>query len=318
MKVIITDCDHEDINIETEILNSAGMEFELLQCKTEEELIKQCWNAEILINQYAPITESVMKSLPKLKLVIRYGVGVNNIDVVAATKLGVQVCNVPDYGMNEVADHAIALMLSLTRKIVLMNDYTKNTKWDYSRSIPIHRSSTMTVGVVGLGRIGRNFAKKAYALDFNVIGYDPYYKPNEEDGTDYITSVDIETLMKQSDVISIHCPLEGARNLFDENAFKKMKKTAFIINVARGGIINEAALDKALENREIAGAALDCVEFEPMNPRSPLFRHDNFICTPHMAWYSEEASLELKRKVTEEAVRFYRGQQVKYPVNKLS
>ncbi|NLY46700.1 MAG: C-terminal binding protein, partial [Tissierella sp.] len=230
----------------------------------------------------------------------------------------VQICNVPDYGMNEVADHAIALMLSVTRKIVIMNDYTKNVRWDYIKSAPIHRNSTLTVGVVGLGRIGRNFAKKANALDCKIIGYDPYYTPNKEDGTDYIGSVSIEELIERSDVISIHCPLEGAENLFDESAFKRMKKTAFIINVARGGIINEEALDKALEDGEIAGAALDCVEYEPMNPSSKLFRHENFIITPHMAWYSEEAEAELKRKVAEEACRFNQGQPLKYRVNKLN
>ncbi len=318
MKVIITDCDHKNINIETDILSAAGLEVELLQCRTEEDLISQCKDADVFINQYAPITEDVMKSLDNLKLVIRYGVGVNNVDVSAATRLGVQVCNVPDYGMNEVADHALALMLSLIRKVVMMNNYTKNVKWDFKKSIPIRRLSTLTVGVVGLGRIGRNFATKVHALGCNIIGYDPYYKPSEEDGFGFITSVKIEELIQQSDVISIHCPLEGARNLFNEEAFKNMKNTAYIINVARGGIIDEVALDKALENGEIAGAALDCVEFEPMHTDSALFRHENFICTPHMAWYSEEAEVDLKRKVAEEAARFCKGEQVKYPVNKLS
>ncbi len=313
MKVIITDCDHKNIDLETEILNEAGLDFKLLQCKTEEDLISQCQDAEIFINQYAPITEKVMKSLEKLKLVIRYGVGVNNIDVSAASKLGIQVCNVPDYGMNEVADHAIALMLSLTRKVVLMNDYTRKGQWDYTKSIPVRRNSTLTVGVVGLGRIGRNFAKKAHALDCKVIGYDPFYKQTE--GFEFITPVSIDQLMRESDIISIHCPLEGARDLFNEEAFKKMKNTAYIINVARGGIVNETDLDKALENGDIAGAALDCVGPEPIDPNSPLFRHENFICTPHMAWYSEEASIELKQKVAQEAVRFYKGEKVKYPVN---
>lgn len=317
MEVIITDCDHENIDIESKILNSERVKFKLLQCKTENDLISQCKNAEIFINQYAPITEEVMKSLPKLKLVIRYGVGVNNIDLVSATKLGIQVCNIPDYGMNEVADHAIALMLSMTRKIVMMNNHTRNVEWNYIKAIPIRRNSTLVVGVVGLGRIGRNFARKAHALDCKIIGYDPYYTPNKEDKTDFIKSVDIQELIKQSDVISIHCPLEGAENLFDEKAFKNMKSSAIIINVARGGIINEKDLDEALEKYEIAGAALDCVENEPMNPGSTLFRHENFICTPHMAWYSEEAANELKRKVAEEAVRFYNDEEVLYPVNKL-
>lgn len=315
MKVIITDCDHANINIEKEILDKAGLEFVLKQCKTEEDLIEQCKDGNIFINQYAPITRKVMEALPNLKMVVRYGVGVNNVDVKAATDLGVQVCNVPDYGMNEVADQAIAMMMALVRKVVIMNKYTKEVKWDYIHSMPIRRNSTMTVGVVGLGRIGRNFAEKAHHLGFNVIGYDPYYKETEE--TKFIVPSTIDEIIEKSDIISIHCPLDGNRDLFDASAFKRMKNTAYIINVSRGGIINEKALDEALTNGEIAGAALDCVEFEPMMPGSPLFKHENLIVSPHMGWYSEEAASELKRKVAEESVRFAVGEAVHYPVNKL-
>ncbi len=268
MKVIITDCDHANIDIETGILNKAGLEFELKQCKTEEDLIEQCKDGNIFINQYAPITRKVMEALPNLKMVVRYGVGVNNVDVKAATDLGVQVCNVPDYGMNEVADQAIAMMMALVRKVVTMNKYTKETKWDYIHSMPIRRNSTMTVGVVGLGRIGRNFAEKAHYLGFNVMGYDPYFKPTEE--TKFIVPSTINEIVEKSDIVSIHCPLDGNRDLFNAETFKRMKNTAYIINVSRGGIINEKALDEALTNGEIAGAALDCVEFEPMMPGSPF------------------------------------------------
>ncbi len=315
MKVIITDCDHANIDIETGILNKAGLEFELKQCKTEEDLIEQCKDGNIFINQYAPITRKVMEALPNLKMVVRYGVGVNNVDVKAATDLGVQVCNVPDYGMNEVADQAIAMMMALVRKVVTMNKYTKETKWDYIHSMPIRRNSTMTVGVVGLGRIGRNFAEKAHYLGFNVMGYDPYFKPTEE--TKFIVPSTINEIVEKSDIVSIHCPLDGNRDLFNAETFKRMKNTAYIINVSRGGIINEKALDEALTNGEIAGAALDCVEFEPMMPGSPLFKHENLIVSPHMGWYSEEAAAELKRKVAEESVRFAGGEAVHYPVNKL-
>ena len=179
MKVIITDCDHDNIDMETKILNTAQIDFELKQCHSEEDVISQCQDADALIVQYAHITKKVMDALPKLKMVVRYGVGVDTIDIEEATKHNIQICNVPDYGMNEVADHAIALMMAMTRKIVLMNNFTKSTKWDYAHSIPIHRASTQTVGVIGLGRIGRNFAIKAHALEYNIIGYDPYYKENE-------------------------------------------------------------------------------------------------------------------------------------------
>ncbi|MBR8749504.1 putative 2-hydroxyacid dehydrogenase [Fusobacterium sp. DD29] len=315
MKVIITDCDHANINIEKEILEKAGLTYELKQCKTEEDLIEQCKDGDIFINQYAPITRHVMESLPNLKLVVRYGVGVNNVDVKAATELGVQVCNVPDYGMNEVADQAIAMMMALVRKVVLMNEYTKTQKWDYIKSIPIRRNSTQIVGVVGLGRIGRNFAQKAHALGFIVKGYDPYYKKDEN--ISFIDVVTLDEIIETSDIISIHCPLEGNKDLFNAETFKRMKKNAYLINVSRGGIINENDLDEALEKGEISGAALDCVEHEPMNPDSKLFRHSNLLVSPHMGWYSEEAASELKRKVAEESVRFANNENVHYPVNKL-
>jgi D-3-phosphoglycerate dehydrogenase len=316
MKIIITDCDHKNIDIETEILNAAGLPFQLLQCKTEDDLIDKCKGANILINQYAPITAKVMKALlPELKQVVRYGVGVNNVDVAAATQLGVQICNVPDYGTDEVADHALALMMALQRKIVLMTDHTKNTGWDYAKAIPVRRGSTQTVGIVGIGRIGKAFAKRVKSLGFKVIAYDPAYPQKTNDEYGFIDPVSMETLLKTSDIISIHCPSDNARGLFDDRAFDLMKNTAYLINTARGGIIDERALDRALAEGKIGGAAVDVVENEPMPPGATLFRHQNFLCTPHMAWYSEESALELKRKAAEEAVRFARGEDCFYPVN---
>ena len=315
MKAIITDCDHENINIETAIFNKAGIPFELKQCRTEDDVINECKNAQALIVQYAHITKKVMENLPELKMVVRYGVGVDTIDIPEATKRGIQVCNVPDYGMNEVADHALALMMAFTRKIVLMNDFTKNQKWDYVRSIPIHRASSQTVGVVGLGRIGRNFATKAHALGYNIIGFDPYYKESKE--TAFIKALPLEEVIMQADIISLHIPADGNKNLFNKDVFKKMKKTAILLNVARGGIINEDDLYDALKSGEIGGAGIDCVANEPMNPGNKLFKLDNYIATPHMAWYSEVSAQVLNRKVAEEAVRFLKGEKVHYPINKL-
>lgn len=315
MKVIITDCDHENIDIEKKVFHDAGMEVELKHARTEEEVIEQCKGGEIFIVQYAKITEKVMEAIPELKYVVRYGVGVDTVDVEAATRHGIQVGNVPDYGMNEVADHAIALLLTLKRKIVQMNDFTKSQRWDYTKSIPIHRFSEETVGVVGLGRIGRCFAKRANALGFKVIGYDPYFQATPE--ARYITPVSFEELVEKSDAISLHCPADGNQNLFNADTFKKMKNDAVIINVARGGIINEDDLNEALKNGEIAGAGIDCMKKEPMPFDAPIFKNENLIVTPHMAWYSEEAALELKRKVAEESVRFAKGETIHYPVNHL-
>jgi D-3-phosphoglycerate dehydrogenase / 2-oxoglutarate reductase len=316
-KVVITDCDHENVNIEHDILKNAGLDFELLQCKTEEDLINNCKGANGFINQYAPITERVLKELPSLKFVVRYGVGVNNVDINAATKYGVQVCNVPDYGMNEVADQALALMLALTRKITLMNELTKAGVWDFQKSIPVYRHGVQTVGIIGVGRIGSAFAKRVNALGCRVIGYDIAYGQKNRKYPEFVESVSLEELLKTSDVVSIHCPSDNAINLIGEEQFKMMKPSAYLINVSRGGIVNEKALDKALTEKWIAGAGLDVVEKEPLPKDSPLFKHKNIIVTPHMAWYSEESANELKRKVAEETVRFAKGEEVHYPINKI-
>lgn len=314
VKVIITDCDHDSIQIEKDVMKKADIPLELKQCRTEEDVIRECQDADVFIVQYAPITRKVMEACPKLKYVVRYGVGVDTVDLDAATELGVQVGNVPDYGMNEVADHAIAMSLAMLRKIVPMNEQTKTEKWDYTTAIPVHRFSDLTCGVVGLGRIGRNFARKMHALGFKVIGYDPYFRETNETAV-YVTPVDFDQLVRESDLISIHCPADGNRDLFNAETLKQMKESAILVNVARGGIINEQDLLAALKAGEIGGAALDCMMQEPVSPDNPLFREENVIVTPHMAWYSEEAASELKRKVAEESVTFLEGKPIRYPVN---
>lgn len=317
-KVIITDCDHENIDIEKRVLESASIPFSLMQCRTEDDLVEQGGGASVFINQYAPITERVLSSLPELKLIVRYGVGVNNIDLEAASKYGVQVCNVPDYGTNEVADHALALMLSLTRKINLMNGLVRKGIWDYQKSIPIFRHSEQTVGIIGVGRIGRAFAEKAHAMKFKIVAYDPNFESRQPNRVpEFIKLVSLKELLEISDVVSIHCPLDTAYHLIGEAELKLMKRSAFLVNVSRGGIIEENALLEALENKWIAGAAVDVTEKEPLPSESPLLKCENFICTPHMAWYSEQSAQELKRKVAEEAVRYLDGEEIRYPVNQI-
>lgn len=318
MKVIISDCDHADIQIEQDIFNRNNILYELQQNQTEDDLIQNCSEATVIINQYAPFTEKVLSQLPNLKLIVRYGVGVNNIDLTAATKYGVQVCNVPDYGTHEVADHALALMLALTRKITKMNRLVKDGVWDYQESIPIYRHSEQIVGIVGVGRIGSVFAKKVHALGCKVIAYDISAQQKRHDSSlSFIEFVEFEELIKQADIISIHCPSDNAMNLFNGSVFEKMKPTSYLINVSRGGIVDEDALYEALASYKIAGAALDVSVKEPINSNSPLLSLEQFICTPHMAWYSEQAAQELKRKVAEEAVRYVKNEKLHYPVNKI-
>lgn len=315
--VMITDCDHDSVEIEEKIIKDVTNNLKLLDCKTENDIIESCLEADALITQYGKFTRKVLSQLSKCKIIVRYGVGVDSIDLDAATEFNIQVCNVPDYGLNEVSDQAIALMMALTRKVALMSNSVKNGVWKYEISKPIFRLQDQVVGVIGLGRIGKAFAKKAHGLGLKVIGFDPNHK--RLNLPDFIEVVDFDYLIKTSDVISIHCPLQqNTENLISESELKAMKSTAYIVNTARGGIVNEQALDKALTHKWIAGAALDVLVKEEEDANNPLFKHESFLCTPHMAWYSEQAFYELKRKVAEQVVMALKGEKPAYLVNKIN
>ncbi len=316
MKIAYTDIDHPSLDIERSVFSKAGMEFTINQCRTEDEVIEKCRDADILINQCAPITQRVIDSLPNFKLVVRYGVGVDNVDVSAAVQRGIKVCNIPDYGTCEVADHALALMMALVRKIPFINDFTKTQKWDCTASFPIRRLSEQTVGIIGFGRIGKAFAERVHALGCRIIACDHHLMPGEIHSCGYVTGVTLTEVLQQSDIISIHCPPLKNAYMIDSEAFKLVKKGVYIINDARGGIIDEAALDAALEDGTVAGAALDVMKQEPMPANSPIYRHKNLIVSPHMGWYSIEASADLKRKVAEQVVKFVQTGKVDYPVYK--
>ncbi|GAF13725.1 D-3-phosphoglycerate dehydrogenase [Bacillus sp. JCM 19045] len=314
--VIITDCDHEHIQHEKDIFNERNLSFLLKQCKTEEDLIHECTGATVLINQYAPITDRVLKALPTVKLVVRYGVGVNNVDLAAANAAGVHVCNVPDYGTQEVADHALALMLAFTRGVHQMTLRVKAGEWNYQDAVPLFRHQQQTIGVIGLGRIGTAFAEKVHALGCRVLVHDPKFADNKTKTIPpFVEQTSLDELLAHADVVSIHCPLDRAYHLIGQAELALMKQTAYLINVSRGGIVDETALVEALQQKEIAGAALDVFEQEPVPHDHPLLHCDQFLCTPHMAWYSEQAAIELKQKVAQEAVRFLEGDSVHYLVN---
>ena len=271
-----------------------------------------------MLNQYVRMDEKIFKALPTVKCIVRYGVGVDNVNIDDATKYGVQICNVPDYGTREVADQALALMMALVRKVCLTNKIIRENVWDYRKEIPIYRLSDCTVGICGVGRIGSEFAKRVEALGCKVIAYDIDEKNQNRTFPDFIEFVSFDELVKRSDIISIHCPLDNnTYHMFGKDEFSKMKKSAYIVNVSRGGIIDVDALLWALENQEISGAGLDVVEKEPLTSRNPLLAFDNFIISPHTAWYSEQSSIDLKRKVAEEGLRFIKGENVNYPINNL-
>ena len=314
-KIAISDCDHVAFNEEITVFSQSNVKMDLYQCKTEEDLIEKLRGYEVIGNQYAPMTEKVFKELKELNTVVRYGVGVDHIDLKAATKYGVTVCNVPDYGVHEVASHALTLMLALTRKLIKMNRSTKEGSWKYEESIPVFRYGMQTVGIIGIGRIGMRFAQFVNAIGCKVVATDPLFAEGKRLPPDYVKIVSLEELLCTADVVSLHCPLDTSRDLIDEKQLKMMKPSAFLINVSRGGIVNEAALEKALKNNWIAGAACDVLATEPPVGIHPLMKYDSFICTPHMAWYSEQAASDLKLKLAQEMVRAIDGKTLFYRLN---
>lgn len=318
-QIIICDCDHKDVDTEKAVFDAAGMDFRWLHCMSQDEVIEQCQGAVCFLNQYVRMDEKIFKAIPSLRMVVRYGVGVDNVNLADATRYGVQICNVPDYGTNEVADQALALMLSLTRKIYMIGNMTRAGVWNYIESVPVHRLSTRTVGILGVGRIGAAFARRVHTLGCRVVAYDVRYGESGRVFPDFIEfKPTMDEVLAQADILSLHCALtEESRGMMNAAAFSKMKEGAYFINVARGGLVDEDALEGALSSGRLAGAGIDVVNAEPLSGESPLFRHENVVVTPHMGWYSEESAEELNRKCAEEVVRFLRGEAVRCPVNQL-
>ena len=315
-KVGVSDCDHAAMDEERAVFAQNDCEMELHQCRTEADVIRALQPYAVIANQYAPMTAHVFDNLPNLKCIVRYGVGVDHVDLEAASAHGIAVCNVPDYGVQEVASHAAALLFALCRKLIPMNAAVKGGAWKYEQSIPIWRLSELTIGVIGIGRIGKRFAHIVRGLDTRIVACDPRYDNVQRKPPEYIELMELEALLAVSDIVSIHTPLETSRGLIGEKELRSMKPTSYLINVSRGGIVDEAALYKALKQGWIAGAACDVLCKEPPAQTPPLFELENFICTPHMAWYSQQASSDMKTKLAEEMVRFLRGEPLRSQVNK--
>jgi D-3-phosphoglycerate dehydrogenase / 2-oxoglutarate reductase len=293
--ILITDCDHPSIEVERAILSEAGWTVAFARCRTADEVIAAGEDAVALIVQYAPITGRVLRALPGVRAVGRYGVGLDTIDTVAAAELGVAVRNVADYCVDEVADHALGLILALTRGIVALDRGVQEGTWDFRLAGRVRRASSQRLGIVGVGRIGSALAHRALALGYDVVGCDP-----RGPGRTGLPMVDLPTLLATSDIVSIHAPLDATtRHLIDADALGRMRRTAVLVNTSRGGIVDGAALVAALRDGRIAGAALDVLEREPIAPDDPLIGMPNVILTPHAAFYSEESLVEMKRKVCE-------------------
>lgn len=315
MKVMITDYQYEHVECEKKLIEGAGYELIERRSSTKEEIIGLGNNAEALVTQYCDIDSEIIGFLKNCKLIIKYGIGINNIDLQAASKKGIYVCNVPDYAIDEVSNHTIALLFALNRKLRIFSSALKAGEWSYEAAVPLHRLAGSTLGLVGFGKIPQSVAKKMKGFDLQILGYDPYC-PGERMEELGVLKVDLNHLLKESDIISIHCPYTSmTHHMFSTDEFKVMKPTASLINTARGSIVNEKALIEALRSGEISGAGLDVFEQEPLGPGSPLLNMENVIATPHSAWYSEEAIRTLQKSVAEEVVRVLSGNAPLHPCN---
>lgn len=305
--------------IERAELKKADAELIEAECRSEDEIIKAAQDADALLVIFAQMTRRVFESLPKLKVVVRYGIGYDTVDVDAATDNNVIVVNIPDFCIEEVSDHAIALLLACARQVAWMDRETKRgRKWTELQVIltALPPPYKQTLGLVGCGNIGRMTAKKAQCLGFKTIGYDPYVDKAIAAASG-IALVGLPELLRNSDYVSIHALLnKETRHLIGEKELRQMKPTAYLINTARGAVVDEQTLIKALDKKWLAGAALDVFEKEPIDPQNPLLKMDNVILTPHCAGSSSAALLRLKLSVAHEAMRVLTGKWPKSVVNK--
>ncbi len=314
-RVVITDCEHDDIEPELEVLSAVGARVEWHNCQTEEDVIEAAADADGLLVGYAPITSRVLDALPRCRIVSRYGIGVDMIDIDAATERGVVVTNVPDYCLDDVADHTMALLLACARKLMILDRAIrggraiKDGKWrTVGIARPIYRLSKQTLGIIGLGQIGQRVARRAQAFGIQVIAApDPAVSP-EKAATLDITVLPLEQMLPAADYLTLHVPLvESTRHLINADRLALMKPTAIIVNTSRGQVIDEAALVDALQNGRLAGAGLDVYEHEPLSPESPLCTMDNLLLSSHAAWYSEDALHYLKVRTAQAVADFLQG-----------
>jgi D-3-phosphoglycerate dehydrogenase / 2-oxoglutarate reductase len=313
LKVLITDFDYADVELERHILEGAGLELITAQCRTEEDVIEAGRGVSALLTQYAPITARVLAELPELRMVGRYGVGYDIVDVEAARERGVWVANVPDYGTEEVAVHALSMALALLRHLPLYDRDVKGGRWHPASTGPLFRLKNLTLGVVGLGRIGGTFARRASPWFGTTLGCDPYLA--EDAWPEGVERASLEEVFSESLVVSLHPPLtEETRGFIDRDLLGRMPEGGYLVNTARGGLVVMDDLLWALEEGPLAGAALDVLPHEPPAPDHPLLSNPNVILTPHAAFYSLEAEEEVRRKAALNVVSWAREGRPLYPV----
>jgi D-3-phosphoglycerate dehydrogenase len=310
-KVVITDYVWETVDVERQILREIA-DVVPLKVRVVAEFESEAADCDALLNTYVgPITADVMAAMPKCTIIARYGIGVDTIDLRAATAAGIIVTNNPTYCIQEVAEHTMALLLACCRKVPFYDRLIRNGRWEVPPGKPMFRLEESTLGLVGFGNIAREVARRATAFGMRVLYADPLVA--QEQVSTPGTKVELQQLLEDADFVSLHTPLTAVtRNMIDDAALALMKPTAYLINCARGAVVDSGALVRALDSRRIAGCALDTTEPEPLPDTHPLRGRENAILSPHVAWYSEHAMKGLQAGAPGEVRRALSGE---WPIN---
>jgi D-3-phosphoglycerate dehydrogenase len=310
-KVVITDYVWESVDVEREILRDLAHVVPM-KVRDASGFLSEAKDCHALLNTYAgPITGDVMAAMPHCMIIARYGIGVDTIDLKAATSAGIIVTNNPTYCISEVAEHTMALLLACGRKVAFYDRLARNGRWEVPPGKPMFRLEGSTLGLVGFGKIAREVARRASAFGMRVVYADPIV--SQEQVSTLGMNVELPTLLAEADVVSLHTPLTlTTRNMIDDAALALMKPTAYLINCARGPVVDTEALVRALDSGRIAGCALDTTDPEPLPDSHPLRGRENVILTPHVAWYSEQAMRRLQAGAPAEVRRVLSGE---WPIN---
>ncbi|MFL4986162.1 MAG: C-terminal binding protein [Xanthobacteraceae bacterium] len=312
--IAVTDSVFPSLDPAKAALKRVDPELRMAKSASVDDILAVARDADAVLVTYAKLPGELLRQLKRCKAIGRFGLGVDNIDVPAAREMGITVTYVPDYCLQEVSDHAMALLLALARKIPLSNQLVQAGRWEMPAVVPIYRLEGRVLGLLGFGNIPRKLVPKAKAFGLRVITHDPYVWPDLLKSLD-VENVSLDELLQRSDFISVHAPLTPqTRGLVNADAFAKMKRGVLVVNTARGPLIDEQALMQALDSGQVGGAALDVLATEPPARDSPLLGRDNVILTPHTGFYSVDALNELQTKCASDVARVLLGEQPVYPV----
>ena len=313
--IAVTDSPFPSLDPAKKALARLDPEYRMAASPSADDILAVARDADAILVTYAKLPRELLRQLTKCKAIGRFGLGVDNIDLPAAKELGIAVNYVPDYCLREVSDHTMALLLALARKVTLANKLVQSGRWEVPPIVPLRRLEGQALGLVGFGNIPRALAPKALAFGLKVLAHDPYVASGTLAAA-HVEGVSFDDLLARSDFVSVHAPLLPAtRGLMNAAAFAKMKKGAFLINTARGPLVDEAELFAALVSGQLGGAALDVVTTEPLAKDSPLIGRDNVILTPHTGFYSVEALDELQTKCASDVARVLSGEKAVYPIS---